>query len=103
MAMGRVLAWGVLLAGAAQLLVQFPALRRTGLLGGRPKRKERPAFGASVARRVAEPLEDLAVELAPIGQQPPARRTVQTRQALRRGRQQRPHHRPRAADLRCAG
>lgn len=56
MTMGRILAWGVLLAGAAQLLVQFPALRRMGLFGPRAQRKERPGFGSralSVLRRSA--------------------------------------------------
>jgi len=41
--MARWLAWGVLLAGAAQLLVQVPALRRTGFLGPRAPRPPRPA------------------------------------------------------------
>lgn len=36
--MARWLAWGVLVAGAAQLLVQVPALRRSGFLGPRPPR-----------------------------------------------------------------
>ncbi|MEM9803034.1 MAG: lipid II flippase MurJ, partial [Planctomycetota bacterium] len=34
MSMARVLAWGVLAAGALQLVVQWPALRAAGFLGG---------------------------------------------------------------------
>ena len=34
-AMARWLAWGLLLAGLVQLVVQWPALRKAGLLGGR--------------------------------------------------------------------
>ena len=57
MEMTRWLAWGVLAAGVAQLLVQVPALRSRGLLARRPP-QERPAGspGAMDVLRSSAPL-----------------------------------------------
>lgn len=53
--MARWLAWGVLVAGAAQLVVQVPALRRAGFLGRAPARDPR-APGPLRVLRTSVPL-----------------------------------------------
>lgn len=56
LAMTHVLALGVLVSGVAQLVVQVPALRRTGILARRHGPRRAPSMGAADVLRRAAPL-----------------------------------------------
>lgn len=62
--MVRGLAWGVLLAGVMQLLVQLPALRRTALIGGPPADAAGRADARAGARAVLKRSLPLALGAA---------------------------------------
>ncbi len=55
------------------------------------------ALGARVAQHVREPVQDLAVELLAVGQEPLARRSVEVRQPLDGRGEEQAGRRPRGA------